>query len=76
MDDFFTNLDLDAICSVDPLSELEPEPTLVAEDAKLESAKNVVTTVKNQPVSLIPNLPEIVKVMDLLINSLIPEDQK
>ena len=47
VDNFFSSLNLDAIYSVDPLSELEPELALIAEEAKLEAAKIMVPVVKN-----------------------------
>ena len=39
LDDFCSSLDLNAICLVDPLSELEPETASVPIEAKLEVAK-------------------------------------
>ena len=46
MDDFFLSVDLDAIFSVDPSSELEPKLALIIEEAELEAAKTMVTIVK------------------------------
>ena len=67
---------MDAIFSVDPLSELEPELTPVTEEAKLEAAKTRVAIVKGQSMSLISNPPNIIKAINLLINSSITEDHK
>ena len=46
VDDFFSRLDLDGIFSVVPTLEPEPEIEPVTEEAELEAAKTVVTTMK------------------------------
>ena len=76
MDDFFSSFDLDAIFSVDPSSELEPELAFVTEAIELEAAKTMMTVVKHQTVSQISNIPKIIEATDLLITSSILEDQK
>ena len=76
VDVFFSNFDLDAICSVDPLFELELNVASVPEETELEAAKTMVAAMKNQLVNLISNLPEIIEAAKLLINSSIPETKK
>ena len=61
---------------MDPIFELKFKPFLVAKGDKLEAAKAMVDVMENQPISLISNLPEIIEATDLLVNSLIPENQK
>ena len=76
MDDFFSSLDLDTICSVDLLLKLESKLAPVAEEVKLEAAKTLVAATKSQFISLISNLPQIIEATDFLINSSILDDQK
>ena len=77
VDEFFSSLNLDAICSVDPLLKLELEQSLVLEEAKLQKAKAMVSFIKNQLVGLISNQIEVVEAIFLIINSSsILDDQK
>ena len=74
-DDLF-NLDLDEILSVAPTSEPEPEVGKELGETELLASRTVVASILEQSASQISNVSEVTEATDLLINSLITEDQK
>ena len=75
LNDFF-NLGLDEIFSVVSTSEPELEVAPTIGEVELVTVKTVVASVKELSIRQISILSEITEVVDLLIDSSIPEDYK